>query len=352
MLATPAPACTTFLLQGPGALYFGRNLDWFWEDGMVVINPRDMLKSSIVLPGGTPAEWTSRYGSVTFNQFGREMPFGGMNEAGLVVENMWLDETEYAEPDSRPAVNLLQWIQYQLDNCKTVAEVISNDTKIRIESPPASAKSLARIHYLICDANGDSATIEFLKGSMVCHRGENLPFRALANDTYAASAAYARTHPMPERIPARLKDVSSFSRFTCAATRASRFKPGSPEKDVRYGFDTLDQVADDEFTVWSIVYDIAGRKIRFKTRTQPEIRVLDLAKLDFSCALGARFADIKSKPSDGTIQFQELSEARQRDLLGAFLGKPSVKEKVGDLTMIMELQLMTLRGYKCPPAQK
>jgi len=65
---------------------------------------------------------------------------------GLVVENMWLDETEYAEPDSRPAVNLLQWIQYQLDNCKTVAEVISNDTKIRIESPPASAKSLARIH--------------------------------------------------------------------------------------------------------------------------------------------------------------------------------------------------------------
>jgi len=68
--------------------------------------------------------------------------------------------------------------------------------------------------------------------------------------------------------------------------------------------------------------------------------------------MGARFADIGSKPSDGTIQFQELSEARQRDLLGAFLGKPSVKEKVGDLTMIMELQLMTLRGYKCAPAQK
>src|SRR5882757_3939950 len=102
MLATPVPACTTFLLQGTGALYFGRNLDWFWEDGMVVINPRDMQKSSIVLPGGTPAKWTSRYGSVTFNQFGREMPFGGMNTAGLVVENMWLDETEYAEPDSRP----------------------------------------------------------------------------------------------------------------------------------------------------------------------------------------------------------------------------------------------------------
>src|SRR5262249_3154415 len=127
VLAAPAPACTTFLLQGSGALYFGRNLDWFWEDGIIVINPRDVQKSAFVLPGSTPAKWTARYGSLTFNQFGREMPFGGMNEAGLVVENMWLDETEYAEPDSRPAVNLLQWIQYQLDNCKSVAEVISND---------------------------------------------------------------------------------------------------------------------------------------------------------------------------------------------------------------------------------
>lgn len=29
--------------------------------------------------------WTSRYASVTFNQWGREFPMDGMNEAGLVV---------------------------------------------------------------------------------------------------------------------------------------------------------------------------------------------------------------------------------------------------------------------------
>src|SRR5438477_4854789 len=91
--ALPARCCTTFLLQGTGALYFGRNLDWYWEDGIVVVNPRNLQKAAFVLPGNTPAKWASRYGSVTFNQFGREMPFGGMNEAGLVVENMWLDET-------------------------------------------------------------------------------------------------------------------------------------------------------------------------------------------------------------------------------------------------------------------
>ena len=54
--------------------------------------------------------WTSTYGSATFNQYGREFPMGAMNEAGLVVETMMLDETEYPEADSRPAINILQWI--------------------------------------------------------------------------------------------------------------------------------------------------------------------------------------------------------------------------------------------------
>src|SRR5258708_28633340 len=112
--------CTTFVMQGDGHIYFGRNLDWDWESGLVIVNQRNIKKTAVVMPGNAPAQWTSKYGSVTFNQFGQEMPYGGMNEAGLVVENMWLDETKYPAPDSRPSINLLQWIQYQLDNCRTV----------------------------------------------------------------------------------------------------------------------------------------------------------------------------------------------------------------------------------------
>src|SRR5215813_3170068 len=85
--------CTTFVLQGKDNVYFGRNLDWDWEDGLVIVNPRNETKASLVIiPGNKPLKWTSKYGSVTFNQFGQEMPFGGMNEAGLVVENMHLPE--------------------------------------------------------------------------------------------------------------------------------------------------------------------------------------------------------------------------------------------------------------------
>src|SRR6266542_2870525 len=109
----PALPCTTFILEGDRRVYFGRNLDWDWEEGMVLVNAKHVSKRAFVAAANA-AQWTSKYGSVTFNQFGREMPFGGMNEAGLVVENMWLDETQYPPADARPEINMLQWIQYQL----------------------------------------------------------------------------------------------------------------------------------------------------------------------------------------------------------------------------------------------
>lgn len=112
-------------MEGSHRIYLGRNLDWDWEDGMIFINPRNVRKTAIVISLQDAAKWTSKYGSVTFNQLGREFPFGGMNEKGLVIENMWLDGTQYPQPDARPEVNMLQWIQYQLDNYSTVAEVVA-----------------------------------------------------------------------------------------------------------------------------------------------------------------------------------------------------------------------------------
>ena len=66
----------------------------------------------IVLTMALSIAWTSKYGSATFNQYGREFPMGGMNEAGLVVESMMLFETEYPLPDTRSGIDPTQWIQY------------------------------------------------------------------------------------------------------------------------------------------------------------------------------------------------------------------------------------------------
>ena len=121
-------SCTTFCLDKGDQLVLGKNQDWTSNYGLVIVNKRNVSKTAMPLEAedGEPASWTSKYGSVTFN-VGREMPQGGMNEAGLVVEMAGLEETEYPTPDTRPYINLGQWIQYQLDNYSTVEEVIASD---------------------------------------------------------------------------------------------------------------------------------------------------------------------------------------------------------------------------------
>src|SRR3954447_12341560 len=101
LLPPPADACTTFCLRKDSTAVFGKNYDWHFDDGLVLVNKRGVAKTAAPPPAGSPAQWTSRYGSVTFNQFGREFPNGGLNEAGLALELMWLNETLYPAPDQR-----------------------------------------------------------------------------------------------------------------------------------------------------------------------------------------------------------------------------------------------------------
>ena len=337
-------SCTTFVLESGHHVYLGKNLDWDWDEGIVVVNQRNVRKRAFVL-GENAVTWTSKYGSVSFNQFGREMPFGGMNQAGLVVENMWLDDTHYPAVDRRPEINLLQWIQYQLDNCSTVQQVIESDKKIRLENTPVRA----RIHYLVCDAQGNAATIECLNGSMQVHFGKDLPYRALANDTYERSAATLQSNPSHGDLSKPLPNKDSITRFCRAAERAKAFKPAkNPAQDVAYAFETLQQVRQGDYTVWQIVYDISSRQIHFRTRHNGQARHVDLNALNFGCNQPVQFADINSAcPSSGLVQFHELREEEHRKFLTQFAAQNSVKQTVGDISLMVEPYLSVVRSYKC-----
>jgi choloylglycine hydrolase len=338
---TAASACTTFMLQGGGRIYFGRNLDWQWEEALVLVNPRGLRKTAFVPPGHTAATWTARYRSVTFNQVGRELPYGGMNEAGLVVETMWLEESQYPSRDDRPELSILQWIQYQLDTCRTVQEVLATNGKVRLEPSTVPAK----VHFLVADASGEGATLEFLGGRLVVHRGRELPCRALANSTYGASTAHYRADPGRGGGTGPLPEPTSLRRFARAARRAESFRPGTDGQDLDYAFATLEQVRSRE-TVWRIVYDLGRRRIHFLTRSNPRRRVLDLRALDFEPGRPVFFVDIQADPStQGKPAFQELTESLHREHLQRFLGQESLQRRFGNVLPIVEPLLQTLRGY-------
>lgn len=253
-VAIDASACTTFFTNG----MFGRNYDFEIGYGLVIVNKRGVRKTS--QKEVHPASWTSRYGSLTFNQFGRDSATGGMNEKGLVVELMWLDGTVYPKRDDRGEIGTLEWIQYQLDTASNVDEVIASDGKVRIGAG-------APLHYLVADAAGASATIEFLDGKMVVHRGA----KALANDAYDDSVAMMKRGALDR-----------FARATNGLGTAT---------DPAGAFALLDKVAQPH-TQWSIVYDIRNLSVYWRTAKNRTQRGVNLAQFDFSCATPVRIADI------------------------------------------------------------
>lgn len=264
-------ACTTFFINKKGQKVFGRNYDWVTGSGMMMINERGAKKASVKGLPGKRAYWMSLYGSVTFNQFGKEFPNGGMNEEGLVVELMWLQGTAYPARDDRPAVSVLQWIQYQLDCHRTIEEVIQSDAFIRI-----SNEENIPLHYLVADAEGNAATIEFLNGKMVVHKGTNLPFAALTNTTYAESlAAFQQKREVVD---------NSNERFATVCSRLQEIKKTDPKISlIDFSFSLLQAVAQGSFTKWSVVYDLPGKKIFFKTDGHPHQKMISFRDVEFSC---------------------------------------------------------------------
>ena len=267
-------ACTTFFINKNGQLVFGRNYDWSTGAGMVCTNLRGLQKTSMKADDGKTISWVSEYGSITFNQYGKEFPNGGMNENGLVVEVMWLDGSKYPEPDNRSAIGVLQWIQYQLDRSANVDAVIATDKIVRISSkaPP--------LHYLVADARGNVATIEFLNGKMVVHKGKELPFPVLTNSTYDNSIQQTKG-----ANDTRSFNDNSIDRFAKACSMVQKFQLQNINTPVvDYAFSILDKVSQGKYTKWSIVYDITNKKISFRTDNFTNIKIISFSSFDFSCS--------------------------------------------------------------------
>jgi penicillin V acylase-like amidase (Ntn superfamily) len=286
-------ACSTFLLSKDGRHIFGRNLDWVTSNGMVMVNSRGVSKTSF-MPGGVKTiSWIARHGSITFNQFGKEFPYGGMNERGLVVELMWLNGTTYPAPDNRAALNELQWIQYQLDNCATIEEVIASDKTIRITNTETTP-----LHYLIADSTGKAATIEFINGKMVAHKGKELSYPVLTNTVYnEAVQRYDK-----EKGNGNVNyDDNSVKRFATACNMIRQFNTGTTTQDpIDYSFSILNKVSQGSYTKWSIVYDITKREVYYSINGQQQRKQFSFRDFDFSCT-GTTLAINLSADNTGVV---------------------------------------------------
>jgi penicillin V acylase-like amidase (Ntn superfamily) len=305
-------ACSSFCLDNNGYSIFGTNYDHSAVyEGLLFVNKRNLLKTGLgQSTTGEYAEWVSKYGSVTFNLVGYQFAWAGMNEAGLVISTMNLGyATQNPLPDERPPLESPFWVQYQLDTCSTVEEVLASDSLVRIANTAD--------HYLVCDRTGTCAAIEFIGGDMVCHTGESMLVKALTNHTYRESVrAWQESSIFPVTN-------TSLRRFSIAANRVKSFNPDNTESAIDYAFDTLALVRGENMgrsnTFWSIVFDTENFFIYFRTKYNPQIRYIDATAIDFSCKTPAKMLNINEELSgDVTSKLKEYSLTANRVHMARF----------------------------------
>lgn len=332
--------CSALAVTAGGCSVFGANLDYRYHTrGQLFINPRGLHKTGVIPSAtGVYADWIAEYASLTFNFVGYHFPWGGMNEAGLVMSTMGLAQTESPPPDHRPVVDSGMWMQYILDTCSTVDEVIAADEQVR---------NITVDHYLVADRSGASAVIEYIDGEFVAHTGEDLPVSVLTNWFYDESLAMWQVYGGSGNY---LWMDGSMQRFCIAADRTSGFDGSGAEEGIEFAFDTLDAIAGQRFSPhasqWSLVFDTGALRAYFKTYADPALRYVDLEDFSLWCGRPVQMLDIDEPiVGDASTWFSDYSHA---DALDHFLWFINFWET--DVTSAWVNQMLRhFEGFACEP---
>lgn len=264
------------------------------------IFPRGMDREGAA--GAASLRWKTRYGSVIASAY-EGASTDGLNEAGLVVNMLWLAESEYPKADGKtPAIALSLWAQYYLDQFATVAEAVADARKNTfsvVTGPVPGQDRLAKVHLSLSDSTGDSAIFEYIQGKLVIHHGRE--FQVMTNspiyEEQLALAKYWREIGGTVMLPGTNRAADRF-------VRASYYVNAIPQTDdarvatagafsvirntsVPWGISTPDQ-PNISSTRWRTVADHKDKIYYFESAMTPNVFWVDLKKLDFSPGSGTR----------------------------------------------------------------
>ena len=220
-----------------------------------------------------------------------------------------MEASKYPEEDARPVLDDSMWVQYCLDNFKTVQEVIANAPLLRVKSDNYFGKIVA-LHIYIHDPAGDSAILEYIERNLVIHHGSPLSTEVLTNDPYAVNLDSLNKYKEFGGTGSLPGGYGHEARFV----RAAAFLKSVPEiksakEAVAYSFDGMSDVAEPLGaapwpTQWTVVRDLIAKMIYFRNITNPNIRTVDLSKIDFSSGQPLRILEINAALSgDVTDKF-------------------------------------------------
>jgi len=305
-----AEACSRILCEtGTKTYIVGRTMDWADASAAVAfwVFPRDMERDGGM--GNNPIRWTSKYGSVIISLYNVGTN-EGMNEKGLVVNALYLAETDFGDPakTGKPTLSLGAWAQYFLDNFATVQEAVDAAKKEPFTVIPFTFPNgrAGTAHLAISDPTGNSAIFEYLDGKLVIHHGPQ--YKVMTNsppyDQQLALNAYWDLIGGSKFLPGTIGAADRFVRLSYNLKSSPKYT--DPKLAVASVFSQIRAISvplgmsDPEkpnlaMTLWRSVLDQGAKVYYFETALMPAVMWVDLNKLDFTKGPGVRKIPIDAK---------------------------------------------------------
>jgi len=216
--------CTLFAIQTGSTVIVGRNFDWIQRGGTLHFIPP-----------------TSSYGTQTFGlclleQMGAGEPFEGMNTQGLFIGLAAVPTHQVPPfaPINRPRFNELGIIRYILERAATTEQALQLFHQFSLDYRLTSWNF--HHHHLIVDAQGQVAVYE---------EGYPVEARGLPRSQWEAITNVGQ----------------GMDRLICSRYQAVATSLNQAEPTVETAMQLLENVRQDELTVWSAVYKLKERTV-------------------------------------------------------------------------------------------
>jgi len=172
-------ACTAFSARnGQSQPLFARNFDWSTDQALLLYTDPPGAYASVSLVdisflgyGVQKPSWLNRVWLLQ----APFIPFDGMNEHGLAVGVLAVPTAEPARDSTKLTLNTLLMIRVLLDYARNVEEALELMGRYNLTmmgGPP--------VHYMLADAAGDSAVVEYVRQEMRVIRGDG-PYQVATN---------------------------------------------------------------------------------------------------------------------------------------------------------------------------
>jgi hypothetical protein len=244
-LDAPAYACSLFVTYGdPANPLYGRNFDWDFSPAMLVFTdpPEGYASVSMVNLGflGLSDRQARDVLDLSLAERARLLyapllPLDGMNEHGLAVAVAAVPYGPGSHSPDLPTVGSLEIVRLMLDHARTVDETLAilNAHNIDFTGGPP-------LHYLIADADGASAVVEFHAGQRIVLPGAG---------TWQAATNFLEGALSPDQNA----PCSRYQRIETALAGGAMLDPAG-------ALSLLGEVAQAS-TQWSIVYGLRSGEI-------------------------------------------------------------------------------------------